>query len=89
MRREDYWKGEKEEFEKWERRKNVVWGEGLEGRNEEERKVKLRRIVERVLEREGKIIRVSDRRGEKGGRVLIVEFEEESEAGKIIENRGK
>lgn len=41
--------GGKEEFEKWKRRKNVVWGGGLEGRNKKERKVKLRRIMKRML----------------------------------------
>lgn len=44
----------------------MVWRK-LEGRSEEEKEVKLRRIMERVLGKEGKIIMVKDWRVEEGG----------------------
>lgn len=42
----------------------MIW-RGSEGRNEEKRKEKLRKIMKRVLRKEGRIIRVRERRGEK------------------------
>lgn len=44
------WKEEEEEFDRWWRRKSVIW-RGMDGRSEEEREEKLNRIVERVQER--------------------------------------
>lgn len=65
-RGEDCCKEEDEAFEKWKRTKSMVWRK-LEDRNEEEKEVKLRRIMERVLGKEGKIIMVKDRRVEERG----------------------
>lgn len=63
-RAEENWEEENKEFERWRKRKSVIW-RGSEGRNEEEREEKLRKIVKRVLRKERRIIRVRERRGEK------------------------
>lgn len=46
-----------EEFERWKKRKNVIWKK-TEGKNGKERECKLNRIVKRVLGRKGRVAKI-------------------------------
>lgn len=66
---------------------NIIWRR-MEGKNEEKRKWRMKRIVEREIERRARAIeRITERKEKDGEVVMIVEFEEEREAREIIKKR--